>query len=68
MLIPWSQELRELLGEDFDNTNFNIDEAINYIGRLRDKGEYKSQYYKIKALKKYLIMELQKDITIMLNL
>lgn len=52
MLIPWSQELRELLGEDFDNTNFNIDEAINYIGRLRDKGEYKSQYYKIKALKK----------------
>lgn len=52
MIVPWSHELRELLGEDFDNTNFNIDEAINYIGRLRDKGEYKSQYYKIKALKK----------------
>lgn len=52
MIIPWSQELRELLGEDFDNTNFNIEEAIKYINRLRTDGEYKSQYYKTKALKR----------------
>ena len=52
MIVPWSHELRELLGEDFDNTNFNIEEAINYINRLRNEGEYKSSYYKTIALKK----------------
>lgn len=52
MIVPWSQELRELLGEDFDNTNFNIEEAIKYINRLRTDGEYKSLYYKTVALKR----------------
>lgn len=52
MIIPWSQELRELLGEDFDNTNFNIEESIKYINRLRTDGEYKSLYYKTVALKR----------------
>ncbi len=52
MIIPWSQELRELLGEDFDNTNFNIEEAIKYINRLRTDGEYKSLYYKTVTLKR----------------
>lgn len=52
MILPWSKDLRELLGEDFDNTNFNIEEAINYINRLKTQGEYKNKYFKARALKK----------------
>lgn len=52
MILPWSKDLRELLGEDFDNTNFNFEEAIKYINRLKTQGEYKNKHYKIKALKK----------------
>lgn len=64
MIVPWSQELRELLGEDFDNTNFNIEEAINYIGRLRTKGDYSNtpqgRKYKLTALKKvFCLMDKQ---------
>ena len=56
MINPWSQELREILGEDFDNTNFDIEEAIKYIDRLRTKGEYSNtpqgRKYKATTLKK----------------
>lgn len=56
MIIPWSEELSDLIEGDFDQSNFNVDEAINYIGRLRTKGEYsdtsQGRRYKTIALKK----------------
>lgn len=52
MIIPFGDDLKELLGVDFDYSNFNIEEAINYINRLRTEGEYKNKHYKTNALKK----------------
>ena len=56
LIIPWSDELRELLGNDFDNSTFNIEEATNFIKRLRTKGNYSNtptgKRYKTIALKK----------------
>lgn len=64
MIIPWSEELKDLIEEDFDQSNFNVDEAINYIGRLRTKGEYSNtpqgRKYKLTALKKvFCLMDKQ---------
>lgn len=56
LINPWSQELRELLGVDFNKSNFNIEEATNFIERLRTKGNYSNtptgKRYKTIALKK----------------
>lgn len=56
LIIPWSDELKELLGNDFDNSTFNIEEATNFIKRLRTKGNYSNtptgKRYKTIALKK----------------
>lgn len=56
LINPWTQELSELLGENFNNSNFNIEEAISFIERLRTKGNYSNtttgKRYKKIALKK----------------
>lgn len=56
MIIPFGDDLKELLGVDFDYSNFNIEEAINYINRLRTEGEYKNtpqgKRYKLLAFKR----------------
>lgn len=52
LINPWSKELEELLQTNINKTNFNLEEAKEYINRLRIKGEYKSKRYKINALKR----------------